>query len=56
MDQSDEIREHGPIAEEVLSFGEYELTPITEIQDRTGLTFSQLVRFDTYSSLKEAQA
>ncbi|MBS0174771.1 MAG: DNA/RNA non-specific endonuclease [Nitrospira sp.] len=48
LDQSDEIREHGPITEEI-SFGTYRRTRITEIQDRTGLLFPRLVEVDTYT-------
>lgn len=49
LDQADEIREHGPIIEEKLDFGKYERVPISDIQDRTGLTFGQLIDFDTYN-------
>lgn len=48
LDQSDELRAHGPITEERLDFGKYEQTPISVIQERTGLTFSQLVEVDTF--------
>lgn len=48
LDQSDEIRENGPITEE-MSFGTYRKTPITDIQERTGLYFPRLVAVDTYA-------
>ena len=47
LDQSDEIQAHGPITEEI-NFGSYRQRPLTEIQDRTGLTFTDLVAVDTF--------
>jgi endonuclease G len=47
LDQTDEIREHGPITEE-MSFGTYKKTRISEIQDRTGLLFPELSAVDTF--------
>ncbi|MCG2592987.1 DNA/RNA non-specific endonuclease [Ramlibacter sp. XY19] len=47
LDQSDEIRAHGPITEEI-DFGEYEQTPIRSIEERTGLAMPQLRRADTF--------
>lgn len=46
LDQSDEIREHGPIVEEI-NFGKYKQWSISEIQDRTGLLFDDLLAADT---------
>lgn len=46
LDQSDEIREHGPITEEI-DFGNYEQIAIATIEERTGLSFPQLTPFDT---------
>ncbi len=48
LDQSDEIREHGPITEEI-DFGVYRQTAIEEIELRTGLGFAQLRKADTFS-------
>ncbi|MCE4553689.1 DNA/RNA non-specific endonuclease [Roseateles cellulosilyticus] len=48
LDQSDEIREHGPITEEI-DFGSYRPRPIKEIQSRTGLKFPKLVAADTFA-------
>lgn len=48
LDQSDEIQAHGPITEEI-NFGAYKQHPITEIQDRTGLMFSDLAGADTFA-------
>jgi endonuclease G len=48
LDQADEIREHGPITEEKLEFGNYELAPIADIEARTGLRFGGLADVDTY--------
>lgn len=45
--QTDEIEAHGPIAEEI-NFGTYRKTPITEVEQRTGLRFPKLVAVDTY--------
>ena len=47
LDQSDEIREHGPITEEI-DFGSYQQTPIAAIEERTGLSFAALAAVDTY--------
>ncbi|MDF0732753.1 DNA/RNA non-specific endonuclease [Pseudomonas entomophila] len=47
LDQSDELRRHGPIIEE-LSFGKYRQTAIVQIEQRTGLTFAGLAQVDTY--------
>jgi endonuclease G len=47
LDQSDEIQAHGPITEEI-NFGNYRQKPLTEIQDRTGLTFGVLIEADTF--------
>ena len=47
LDQSDEIRKHGPITEEI-NFGAYAQTAIEEIEVRTGLFFNQLREADTY--------
>lgn len=48
LDQSDEIRDQGPITEEI-DFGAYEQTPIEEIELRTGLLFAQLKQADTFA-------
>lgn len=48
LDQSDEIRAHGPIREEKLDFGRYKQTSIAVISQRTGLLFSVLGDVDTY--------
>ncbi|MBB6562055.1 endonuclease G [Acidovorax soli] len=47
LDQSDEIRAHGPITEEI-DFGNYQQTPIAAIEERTGLSFHGLSAVDTY--------
>lgn len=47
LDQSDEIRKHGPITEEI-DFGAYTQTPIEEIELRTGLAFPELKAVDTF--------
>lgn len=47
LDQSDEIRLHGPITEEI-DFGEYKQTSIRTIEKRTGLVMQQLRRADTF--------
>lgn len=49
LDQSDEIQEHGPITEEI-NFGSYKPTPISEIQERTGLAFPDLASKDIYEA------
>jgi endonuclease G len=48
LDQSDEIRAHGPITEEI-DFGAYEQTSIEEIELRTGLGFAPLRQADTFA-------
>lgn len=48
LDQSDEIQAHGPITEEI-NFGIYRQTPISDIQDRTGLLFADLLAADTFA-------
>ena len=47
LDQSEEIRKHGVITEEIY-FGAYLQTTIEEIERRTGLKFSNLAEVDTY--------
>jgi endonuclease G len=49
LDQSDEIREHGLITEEI-DFGQYTQTLIEEIELRTGLTFPELRAADTFQA------
>jgi endonuclease G, mitochondrial len=44
--QTDEIAEHGPIPE--INFGTYQKTPISNIEDETGLRFPKLVDADTF--------
>ena len=45
--QTDEIEAHGPIEEEI-NFGTYRKKRITEIEQRTGLRFPELVAADTF--------
>lgn len=47
LDQSDEIREHGLITDEI-DFGDYKQKPIKEIEARTGLRFPELRAADTH--------
>jgi endonuclease G, mitochondrial len=47
LTQRDEIREHGPITEEI-NFGTYRKRPIAEIERATGLQFPELERVDTF--------
>lgn len=47
LSQKNEIAEHGPIEEE-LNFGTYRKTPITDIEQATGLRFPDLVAVDTF--------
>lgn len=48
LDQGDEIREHGPIHEEKLTFGSYKQSPIAVISERTGVLFPEMEAVDTY--------
>jgi endonuclease G, mitochondrial len=47
LHQSDEIKEHGPITEEI-NFGDYRQEAIAEIEDRTGIQFPELIAVDTF--------
>jgi len=47
LHQTDEIKEHGPITEEI-DFGDYRQEAISEIEERTGLQFPDLVAVDTF--------
>jgi endonuclease G, mitochondrial len=47
LHQTDEIKEHGPITEEI-DFGDYQQEAISEMEDRTGLKFPDLVAVDTF--------